>query len=193
MNFNNKITRTVLPIRYIGKDCNNDIWFNNNHTRSETYPMYCMASGWSIRRSNTDEKAKEEEARNKIYGQEDNIFINGHNALEIKGIKVTKTIRYDLFDAIKEFNPRYIITSSEHLSIEGIEVLKTEAVRQYVHYLVPRHSSQDAEFVISEDIYEAVSERYGGTDYHELLEFVNPEIHNPDFFIKVKDKSDKWN
>ncbi len=112
---------------------------------------------------------------------EDMLFIQGQRSMDIKGISNTSTIRYDLLNAIKEFSPVAIITSSKYLNINGIEIIRSQFVPKYTHYLVPKLIPIDvAEFIVAEDIkFEAYNDAY------IMYEWANVVVHNPDYFVKV--------
>ena len=125
-----------------------------------------------------DSEVLDRVARHKICEAEDYYFIKGDITLGITGLEQTDTVRYDLLNAIKEFKPAYIITSSKYLNIPGITVLRSPYVNQYEHFLLPEHIG---EFVVSEPLVNELMDN--GTHY--IHEWVAIELHDPNYAVKV--------
>jgi hypothetical protein len=193
INYVGSIARNVLPIRDIGKADYDD--YKINGTSVARYGMYQIATGWYIGKKRKKSYANEEKvARQQIARTEDALFLLGNEYLgrnfvgDLSGVMSTQTVRHDLLNAIEEFRPNYVITSSIGLNLKNVEIYKCDLVPQYVHYLGIKDKSI-AEFIISEDITE---EEYptdsSGKIWHELHEWVTVEVHKPDSFVKVSRK-----
>jgi hypothetical protein len=190
--YKNSIVRTILPQRKISESLNYDMI--ENGTIATTYEVFQIASGFITNKKDKNTKKQKESFLRKreiaigyIYQKEDDLFINGEQFVSVSGISSTKTIRYDLLTAIKEFNPSAIITSSKFLNIPNISIFRNSSIPRYVHYLIPKElKSSDAEFVISEDIeMEETFDQSNDTVWNGIREWVAIEIHNPNVFIKV--------
>jgi len=191
--YKSKIVRTILPQRKIAESLNFDVI--ENGTKAKMYEVFQIASGFISNKTDKNTKKqkdnflrKKEIAIGYIYQKEDDLFINGQQFVGVSGISVTKTVRYDLLNAIKEFNPSAIITSSKILNIPNIHIFRNSSIPRYVHYLIPKElKSSDAEFIISEDIgMEETFDQSNDTVWNGIREWVAIEIHNPDVFIKVE-------
>ena len=195
------IARTVLPIRYIGSDKDYDTvkYFDLDHLETKIstdhatfiingntkiYKIWNIATGWTSK-SPLYESDKNLHSEKEIYRVEDIAFLNGWNETDINGICSTNTIRYNIANAIKEFEPKYFITSS-NLKPDNVITVKTDILEDNIHYLTP-YDPTIAELVISRDIeYDKPIEWIGtGKWTHIIDEWATIEIHNKDKFIKV--------
>lgn len=203
------IARTVLPIRYIGSDKDYDTvkYFDLDHLETKIstdhatfiingntkiYKIWNIATGWTSKSSYKSDKDLNSE-KEKIYRVEDIAFLNGWNGTDIDGIYSTNTIRYNIADAIKEFEPKYFITSS-NLKPDNVITVKTDILEDNIHYLTP-YDPTITELVISRDIEyneptetkKYIKNKWIGTGKwtHIIDEWATIEIHNKDKFIKV--------
>lgn len=173
--YDQSIVRTVLPV------------IRNSELKNDPLVLQ-IADGWISNNSflELDTLDNKDYIIGRIYKTEDNAFINGNDVLGIVGINTTKTIRHDLLNAIKEFNPEYIITSSKYLNPRGMKVFRWPELDKNVHYLIPKGiTNKEAEFIISEEMTETFSDYHYKQYWHELHEWVKFGIYKPDFFVKV--------
>lgn len=175
--YKQSIVRNVLPVIYkdISKEDNNVVQ---------------IGDGWVSKNGFLEWDSIDNDTKlhtiGRIHNSEDNAFINGNKYFNITGISETKTIRHDLLNAIKEFNAKYIITSSKYLNPTGVTVFRWPELDQHVHYLVPDGiTKDDAEFVISADIIEEFFDYHYKQFWHDIHEWVKIAVYNPDFFVKV--------
>lgn len=193
--YDQSIARSILPLRSTSSDSEHDLSF---------------ASSWMSRNKelewndpNAINKDEQQYAIRQIHKGEDYSFINGYEWSEIysidgknseyriksiNGICATNTIRYDLLNAIKEFDVKYIITSSKYLNPRGVKVFRCNYIDKNTHYLVPNGMTEkDAEMIVREDIHEKVYNiQYRENWYdHYLYDVIDIEVYNPDFFVKV--------
>jgi hypothetical protein len=149
----------------------------------EKHDLYQVAEGWYKKDNDSKERNI---ARENIRNVEEHWMIHGIEDLNIIGINSTNTIRHDLLNAIGEFKPDFIITSSTYLDIKDIDIYYSAYVPEKVSFLGVR-DPKIAEFVISEDIH--VTDDYirekDGRQWVEMKEWVCIEIHEPDAFVKV--------
>jgi len=198
----NSIARTLLVKRNVDKD----VEYDEIETPSEDgksvslimQEIFQISQIWYFNKRDQNDIGKLEKerllARNSILKLEDTWFVDKIKIGDDKNlvsISDTKTVRYDLLKALKEFAPCCIITSSKWLNPVGFDVFECPYVEKNVHYLVPigKDSKVDrsvAEFIISKDINEwKGNEKVGGNTRYELSEWIAVEVKNPNKFVKV--------
>lgn len=161
------IVRTVLKQRDVPADTFTDVVpIDIEQGIYRKYNIYQFATTYE---GNSKTSAKV--AENKIFGAEDFYFINGDTNLGITGLKQTDNIRYDLLNAIKEFKPAYIVTSSKYLNIPGITILKSPYVNRYEHFLLPERVG---EFVVADPLKDELL----SDGKHYMHEWVAIELHD---------------
>lgn len=214
------IVRKSLSIRHIPlNDGLTDvvIWHNNDKNGKivqsvVSHQIVQLCNGFNMEkdRSLSDYENEIRIAYDQIYKLEEYIMIFGNKENAILGMNDTKTIRYNLQDAIKEFEPSHMITSNKEagaLGLIGIEVIQSTMVPENTYFLY-RQDPMDLEFVISEDItidnksppYSAeLMRKYGTTRTDEeinelegkipvyVYEWVAFELHDVDKIVKVVD------